>query len=226
MNENVTKLVIIALIVLAAIVVIALIMSAMRKRKQEANRTRAAELREEARSGATGIPEAQVRADQEAAEAEQRRIEAEKAERRAAESHQQVAQQQAQHEEKVRAADRLDPDVNHRAKDYTPQTAAAETTPTSERYDASGRTTTEPATSTGSGTGGDPDTIFDSGDQHEAASHRATDTTATETTGTGTTSGRHHESSYDGTYLDDHGVLRNADGTERPVPGDEDTTRA
>lgn len=173
MNVNLTTIIIVALVVLAALVVIGLVVASMRKRSRADDKVRAAQLRERAEVHASGLPEAQARADEEAALAEQRRLEAERAERRAAEAHQEVAQQQAQHEDQVRAADRLDPEVDHRSEDYTPETAAAETTPTTERYDATGRTET----------GGHVDEV------------------------------------------DEHGVLRNPDGSERSVPGD-DGTRA
>lgn len=223
MNDNVTTLVILALVVLAAIVVIGLIVRSMRKRKAEENRVRAAELRQQAAAHAAGLPEAQARADEQAALAEQRRLEAQEAEQRAAEAHQELAQQQALHEEQVRTADRLDPDVNHRSKGYTPQTAAAETTPASEQYDATGRTTPDSGSHRGS-TSGDPDTVFD-GDQHGTTgatpSGHADDPVPHEgqtTTGAGE---RRFESPSDGTYVDENGVLRNADGSERPVPGQE-----
>ena len=118
----------IVVIAVAALAIIGLIVSSMRKRSQQDNRARAAEIREQAEAKAAVIPEAQARAEAEEARAEQVRLEAERAEERAREARGAVAQEEALHEDRIRAADRLDPDVDHKAKDYTPGTHAAERT--------------------------------------------------------------------------------------------------
>jgi hypothetical protein len=53
--------------------------------------------------------------------AEQAREQAEIAEARAAEARQELAQTEAQREDTVREADRLDPSVDHTGADYAPQ---------------------------------------------------------------------------------------------------------
>lgn len=118
----------IVVIVVAALALIGLIVSSMRKRSQQDNRARAAEIREQADTKAAVIPEAEARAKAEEARAEEVRLEAERAEERAREARGAVAQEEALHEDRIRAADRLDPDVDHKAKDYTPGTHAAERT--------------------------------------------------------------------------------------------------
>ncbi len=118
----------IVVIAVAALALIGLIVSSMRKRSQQDNRARAAEIREEAEAKAAVIPAAQAKAQAEEARAEQVRLEAERAEERAREARGAVAQEEAFHEDRLRAADRLDPDVDHKAKDYTPGSHAAERT--------------------------------------------------------------------------------------------------
>ncbi|KRF05920.1 hypothetical protein ASG88_20745 [Nocardioides sp. Soil777] len=118
----------IVVIAVAALAIIGFIVSSMRKRSQQDNRARAAEIREQAEAKAAVIPEAQARAEAEEARAEQVRLEAERAEERAREARGAVAQEEALHEDRIRAADRLDPDVDHKAKDYTPGSHAAERT--------------------------------------------------------------------------------------------------
>ena len=118
----------IVVILVAALAVIGFIVSSMRKKSQQDNRVRATELREQADTEAAVIPDAQARARETDAQAEQARLQAERAEARAEENRSAVAQQEAIHEDQVRAADRLDPDVDHKAKDYTPGTHAVEHT--------------------------------------------------------------------------------------------------
>jgi hypothetical protein len=118
----------IVVIAVAALAIIGFIVSSMRKRSQQDNRARAAEIREQAEAEAAVIPAAQARAEAEEARAEQVRLEAELAEERAREARGAVAQEEALHEDRIRAADRLDPDVDHKAKDYAPGSHAAERT--------------------------------------------------------------------------------------------------
>jgi hypothetical protein len=118
----------IVVIAVAALAIIGFIVSSMRKRSQQDNRVRAAEIREQAEAKAAVIPEAQAKAQAEEARAEQVRLEAERAEERAREARGAVAQEEALHEDRIRAADRLDPDVDHKAEDYAPGSHAAERT--------------------------------------------------------------------------------------------------
>ena len=174
----------IVVIVVAALALIGLIVSSMRKRMQQDNRARAAEIREQAGTKAAVIPEAEARARAEEARAEEVRLKAERAEERAREARGALAQEEALHEDRIRAADRLDPDVDHKAKDYTPGTHAAERTePESADPHPSGASTgthaaerTQPVTPTTS----DPATI---GDSRDSAS-RDSDTASSETTTT------------------------------------------
>lgn len=114
-------------IVVAALVLLGLLAVSMRRRSRADDKARAEELREQAgRRAAADLPAAEARARQAEARAEQARLAAERAEERAEAAELELAQQRALHEDRVRAADRLDPDVDHRAEDYAPQTGATE----------------------------------------------------------------------------------------------------
>ena len=127
------------MIVLAVVIIalIGLVGFVMTKKQREQNRARAGGLRSEAGAAATEIPAAQVRAREAEARAERTRLEAQKAEEDAARANQALSAEQARYEDRVREADRLDPDVDHRAPDYHPDTSPAEVEQPS--YDASGR---------------------------------------------------------------------------------------
>lgn len=196
-NEQIIWIVVIAL---AALVLIGLIVAAMRKKSLESKRSKAHELRQEAAGNAASLPDAHAHAEQTAVEAERKRFEAERAEQEAQAARTAVEQERARHEDQIRAADRLDPDVNHRAKDYTPQAAdpvGPSNVPTDPTYadPSTGRavsTGTSTGTSTGSttgsssaGTSSDPDTVFDSGDRDRldgGSSHPTGSTDGTRTT--------------------------------------------
>ncbi|MEO5662216.1 MAG: hypothetical protein ABIR39_02940 [Nocardioides sp.] len=111
-------------IVAALLLLIGLVVASMRKKNQDANRARAGQLREQADIQAAGLPDTQARADQAREQAERARLEAERAEEHAATVRAEAAQEQAAQEDRIRAADRLDPDVDHRAKDYSPEVVA------------------------------------------------------------------------------------------------------
>jgi hypothetical protein len=117
-----TEIIWIIVIAVAALVLIGLVVFAMRRKSVGVadNREKAARLRKQADIEAAVLPDAQARADQAAAEAERARLEAERVEAQAAAARTEADQQRAIHEDRIRAADRLDPDVNHRAPDYSP----------------------------------------------------------------------------------------------------------
>lgn len=143
-------------IVVAALLLIALIVASMRKKSLADDRARAAQLRDSADTRAAGLPDADVRAQQAEADADRARLEAQRAEEQAATARAEVDQQQALQEDRIRDADRLDPDVDHRADDYTPQVG------------------TPHGPTRSAGAPSDPDTILDADDP--AAGHRPGDT--------------------------------------------------
>ncbi|WP_322920426.1 hypothetical protein [Nocardioides renjunii] len=114
------------LIVIIAVIVVVLAVAAfvVRRKNRQANMERADELRNRAAAEArTTIAPAQERAAAAEAEAAEVRARAERAEEEARDARAEAAQIEATHEAQVRDADRLDPRVDHKAADYTPQVA-------------------------------------------------------------------------------------------------------
>ena len=88
--------------------------------RREQERLRAEQLRSEAEAQRTEIRESEVSAREAEVEAERARLEAERADARAAEARQGLQVDEAHVEDQIREADRLDPDVDHRADEYRP----------------------------------------------------------------------------------------------------------
>ena len=121
---------IIVLVIIAVVIAVAAFL--VRKKNREANVARADQLRAQAATQAQStIAPAQERAAAAEAEAEQARAAAAKAEAEAHEARLAAQQIEATHEGQVRAADRVDPRVDHKADDYAPQVpGTADHTPT------------------------------------------------------------------------------------------------
>lgn len=166
-------------IVFAVIVllVVAVAIYAVRQKNRESNIARAEELRTQAATEArTTLPPAQDRAAEAEAKAEEARAAAERARAEAEEARVAAAQAEAEHEAQVRAADRLDPRVDHKSDDYAPQVAGTvdqqPTPPSDVDHETPDHETPEPESTeresqaTGTDTDAEPDT-------------RATDTTGT-----------------------------------------------
>ena len=110
-------------IVIAVVVVLAvvgLLVMAANKKKQEQRRTQAGELRTDAHAQSASVLDADRQARDAEAEAARARAEAEAAERQAAEAGRARDMERATHEDQIREADRIDPDVDHRSDDYVP----------------------------------------------------------------------------------------------------------
>lgn len=160
---NLTQIVWTVVIILAALVLVGLVAVSMRRRSLADNKARAEELREQAdRRAAADLPAAEARAREAEARAEQARLAAERAEQRAEAAELELAQQRALHEDRVRAADRLDPDVDHRSDDYAPQTGATEPSRPGRHSAAPSATEEEP-----------PDGDQDPVERNTGGSHRA-----------------------------------------------------
>lgn len=115
----------IVLAVIAVAIVVALLMAA-RKKKAERDRVHAGELRERAAAQATDLQKREAHARETEAEAAAARAEAERkqaeAQRLAAEAEERRRAADVQHQEHqdhLRRADELDPDVNTRSDEYT-----------------------------------------------------------------------------------------------------------
>ncbi len=156
---NTTGIILLVVIVLVAVAIIAAVAMSMQKKNRRDNEARADQLRSQANQGAANtIPDAEVQAKRAEADAEEARLIAQRADERAAQARTGVVQQEAAHEDQVRAADRLDPRVDHKADDYVP--TAASTPDTDD---------TAHATAAGS----DPDTILDSDDPDRVSDDQA-----------------------------------------------------
>ena len=119
-NEQIIWLVV-AIVVVVALAGLAV--AASRRRgtaKAEHRRHEAEQLREDAVAGASGL-------DSSRAQAQEARTEAQQAKARATQAERGAAMDEATVEDRVREADRVDPDVDHRAEDYEPEAPAPPT---------------------------------------------------------------------------------------------------
>lgn len=107
--------------VVAALVVIGLLVAQTNKKKQRQHEARATELRQDAAARTPAVDEADVRAKEAQVEADRARYEAQQAEARAQEAQQARVVEEAELEDQLREADRLDPRVDTSAGDYRPQ---------------------------------------------------------------------------------------------------------
>lgn len=109
---------------LIVIVVVVLIVGALvaltGRRRSERHRERAEQLRDEASTHAAALPESERQAEELRAKADLARAEATRAEARAADAEQGHRIEQASYEDKIREADRLDPEVDDQDQRYEP----------------------------------------------------------------------------------------------------------
>ncbi|MGZ4453990.1 MAG: hypothetical protein ACXVWW_10630 [Nocardioides sp.] len=109
-------------IILAVVIVVVLLLAlaVWRSAERKKRSARAEALREEARTRAPEIGSTRTEAREAEVRADAARLEAERAQREAEAAQTALAQQEAAHEDRLREADRLDPEVNHKARDYEP----------------------------------------------------------------------------------------------------------
>lgn len=119
------KWVVIILIILVVVLVAGLIWSAARRKKEQQARARADELRSDAAGTAAGHAEQEARAREAKAEADRVRAQADQLEAQASQEQRSFDMNRAQEEDRLREADRIDPEVDHTAPDYQPGTAHA-----------------------------------------------------------------------------------------------------
>jgi FtsZ-interacting cell division protein ZipA len=118
----------IILIVVIAVIVIGVAVALMGNKRTAAKREEAENLRNEAAERTASVEASRREADEQAARAEVARAEAARAEEAALQAQQGVQVEEARVEDQVRAADRVDPDVDTRSDDYRPTTPATGTT--------------------------------------------------------------------------------------------------
>jgi FtsZ-interacting cell division protein ZipA len=156
-----TTWIIILVVVLVVAALVAWLVAQQRKKKQVEH---AEHLRQEAHEHATAIPETDVRAREAEVEAERARLEAQRAEQQAQEAQIAATQQQAVHEDRLRAADQVDPRVDTSSDDYTPG---------SQTSDPRAEAGTDPRSEATH----DPDTVLDADDPRRTdgptGTHRA-----------------------------------------------------
>ncbi len=132
------KWVVIILIVLAVALVAGLVWSSMQRKKQHVARERAGELRSEAAVSSADRQQEEARAREVEAEAQRARAEADRLDAEARQQRTSYDQTRAVHEDRVREADRIDPDVDHRSSEYQPDLQG---TTTHEQHVGDGATT-------------------------------------------------------------------------------------
>lgn len=114
-----TQIVWIIVIVVVAIALVALAANVVRRRSVGHRRGRAESIRTDASARLGDVRQSRHDAERAEAEAQRLRAEAEAAEANAAEARRGAAQEQAAYEDRLREADRLDPDVDHTSVDYS-----------------------------------------------------------------------------------------------------------
>lgn len=114
--------ILIIVIAVAVIAVLAVVAVVVTKQQADSRRARAEQLRVEATTQTPVLDEAEARAQEAEARADDARAIAARARARAEEARQEVEMDQAHQEHTLREADRIDPDVNHRADGYSPTT--------------------------------------------------------------------------------------------------------
>ena len=124
----------IVIAVVVVLAVVALLAAAANKKKAERRRVEAEQIRTDAHAQSTGVIEAERQAREAEREAARARAEAERAEQQAAEAARARDMEHATHEDRIREADRIDPDVDTRSPDYVPSTQPGTAEP-GQRFD-------------------------------------------------------------------------------------------
>ncbi len=108
------------IVIVVVVVIVAAVVRLTGRRRTEQHRVRAEQLRDEASTHAAGLAESERQAEDLRAKAELARSEAARAEERAANAEQGHRVEQAGYEDKLREADRLDPEVDVKSSEYEP----------------------------------------------------------------------------------------------------------
>ena len=114
---SMTAWIILAIVI---VVVVLLALAVWRSAQRKERSARAEALRAEARTSAPDIGATRSEAEEAEVRANAARLEAERAQRDAEAAKTALAQQEATHADRLREADRLDPEVDHKARDYEP----------------------------------------------------------------------------------------------------------
>jgi type II secretory pathway pseudopilin PulG len=134
------------IVIVVVVIIAAAIVSMTGRRRAAQRRRRADELRQQATAQASGLTESHRQAEDLRAKADLAQSEAARAEERAADAEGSHQVEQAGYEDKLREADRVDPDVDHKAGDYEPDVWNDETADASAPGHAADEATTRPPT--------------------------------------------------------------------------------
>ena len=125
-------IVVLVVVVVVVAVAAAIVAMMLQRRNTERKHAQAEQLRSQAAAQSGSLSDSRRHAENADVEAQHARIQAdraradaEQAEARAAEAREGMAMDEAVTEDTVREADRLDPEVDHRADDYRPQAPTA-----------------------------------------------------------------------------------------------------
>jgi len=111
----------IVVVVIVVIALAAIIAGFAHRKRLESKRSAAQSIRDETTtSGADNIARSRVEAQEAEARAARARLEAERAQSEAAAAHRGSQAEEARYEDRLREADRVDPDVDHTADSYEP----------------------------------------------------------------------------------------------------------
>ena len=121
--------IIVTVVVVLAAAALVVALQKKRERERELRREQAGQLRQEAVSATPDVRTAAERLHHAEARAELAHVEARRADDDVVEAKRVLAAEEAQREDRLREADRVDPDVNTRAKDYAPTTETAPVDP-------------------------------------------------------------------------------------------------
>jgi FtsZ-interacting cell division protein ZipA len=110
----------IIIVILVALLVLGLALMLLSKKRKERHLEEAHEHRAAAREEISDVTQRKQEAAAAQARAEEARLEAERSEQAARQSQTEAQQREAQVEERLRTADKLDPNVDHKSDDYAP----------------------------------------------------------------------------------------------------------
>ncbi|MCW2756585.1 MAG: hypothetical protein JWO46_331 [Nocardioidaceae bacterium] len=117
-----TLIIVLVIVVVVVVGLLAVIAALVGRQRRTARHGHAEEIREQAHVEARGLDQDALRVQAAEADAAAARAEAERAELRAGEVRRGHEQERALHEDQIREADHVDPEVDTRADNYRPQT--------------------------------------------------------------------------------------------------------
>jgi flagellar biosynthesis/type III secretory pathway M-ring protein FliF/YscJ len=121
-DMSTTQIVWTIVVVVVVLVLLAVLAGLLRTRSSGHRRRKAEEIRTEASTQVADVQRSHHDASRAEADAQRARAQAEQAEARAGEARRAADQERAGYEDRLREADRIDPDVDHETVDYSSDT--------------------------------------------------------------------------------------------------------